>query len=111
MSSRGHGKSPGFKPGDHWVVCDVCGLEFRNSQMRKRWDNLVVCKADWELRHPQDFLKARKDRIAAQGFVRPQVEDQFATPVCTTRDATAGEALAGCAIAGFTTPSLPAGTF
>jgi hypothetical protein len=27
----------------------------------RTWDGLFVCKADWETRHPQDFVRGRKD--------------------------------------------------
>jgi hypothetical protein len=27
----------------------------------RTWDGLFVCLADWETRHPQDFVKGRKD--------------------------------------------------
>lgn len=107
----GHGKNPGYIPGDHWVVCDRCGLEYRESQMRRTWDNLIVCPKDYERRHPQDFVRAQKDQIAAQGLVRPPQDDRFITPSCTTRSAEAGEAIAGCAIAGFKPANIPDATF
>ena len=109
--SRGHSKYPGFKSGNHWVVCDVCGFDYRSSDMRKRWDGLVVCKEDFELRHPQDFVRARQDKIAAQGLVRPSPDNAFVTAVCTTRSAVVGIAVIGCAIVGYVSPTVPEGTF
>lgn len=73
----GHPKSPGYKPGRHRVICDLSGLEFYSDEMRLRWDGLLVHKSHWEPRHPQDFLRARKDRIKPLGPVRPEQEDRF----------------------------------
>lgn len=52
----------GYRPGDYYVICDECGLQYRASQTRKRWDGLRVCNKDWEPRHPQDFVRGRTDR-------------------------------------------------
>lgn len=51
-----------FVLGDSKACCDVCGFDYKLSQLRKRWDGAMVCKADWEPRHPQDFVKARPER-------------------------------------------------
>lgn len=101
----------GYIPGDHWVICDICGNEYRQSQMKKQWNGLVVCPQDYSPRHPQDFIRAKKDTIAAQGLVRPEPEDRFVTGFCTTRSSEAGEAIAGCAIVGYETPDIPTATF
>lgn len=47
--------------GDPWKICDVCGFRYRASQTKKRWDGLIVCFADHEERHPQDFVRGRVD--------------------------------------------------
>ena len=66
MSSTGkHTANPDFKSGDNWIECDVCGMDIYASDSKKRWDGLIVCPDDWEMRHPQDFVRARKDKIAA----------------------------------------------
>ncbi len=54
--------SEGWVFGDHWRICDCCGFKVRASQTRKRWDGLIVCREDWETRHPQDSVKSRVDR-------------------------------------------------
>lgn len=71
------GRNPGFKSGDHWVICDVCGFAYRQSKCKERWDGAVVCKYDWEQRHPQDFLKARDEQTAARGLVRSDPEPVY----------------------------------
>jgi len=71
------GESPGYIPGDHWAVCDVCGVEFRQSQLKETWDNKVVCKKDYESRHPQDFVRAKDESPQAKGIVRSEPADEF----------------------------------
>jgi hypothetical protein len=78
--SVGHPKNPGYKPGDHWFTCDVCGFEYRASEAKKRWDNLWVCKYDWEPRQTQDFVRGRKDKIFPDDPVRPQPNDDITSP-------------------------------
>lgn len=52
-----------YKPGDWNAICDSCGRKFKASQLKKRWDGFMVCNEDFELRHPQDFVKAKNDKI------------------------------------------------
>lgn len=86
--------------GDNWMICDLCGAKVRKSLMRERWDNLWVCPADFELRHPQDFVRAKTDKIYADN-PRPRPEDIFVeNSTCTTRSARVGIAVAGCAVTG-----------
>jgi len=62
-----HTRNPGYVPGQNWVECMRCGLDYRHSDIKREWTGLVVCKTCWEPRHPQDFVRARTDRIAAPG--------------------------------------------
>ncbi len=68
-------KKTTYKKGDWNAICDVCGFKFKASQLRKRWDGMRVCQADWEPRHPQDSLKGRPDRQSV-AWTRPEAEDQ-----------------------------------
>lgn len=86
-----------YIPGGEWAICDVCGEKHRYTEMRRRWDNLLVCAADFELRHPQDFIRARTDKIYKEN-PRPRPADVFVGPVCTTNSSTPGVAVPGCAI-------------
>jgi len=82
------------------VICDVCGFEFKSAVMRKRWDGLVVCKDDFELDHPQKYIKGRADPIPVPSdLIRFEPEDQF-IGVCTayTSQAIPGIGLPGCLI-------------
>lgn len=62
--------------GDANAICDVCGFKFKTHQLKLRWDGAWVCHNDWEPRHPQDFLRARKETNNLP-FVRPRPPDEF----------------------------------
>lgn len=62
--------------GDWKAVCDVCGRFYLASELKKRWDGVMVCSVDYELRHPQDFVRAKQD-IQAPPWTRPQNADIF----------------------------------
>lgn len=88
--------------GDWNAVCDVCGFEWKGSQLRKRWDGLMACPWDWEPRQPQDFVRAKPDRLEPP-FTRTDNAENFVPgPNCTifTRRGIAGFGVAGCAVAG-----------
>lgn len=59
-----HPRNPGWKSGDYWMECDICGFDYRRSQMRERWDGLWTCKKDWEPRHELDFLRSIADDVS-----------------------------------------------
>ena len=65
-----HGRHGPYIPGDHWVTCDRCGFTYRNSVMRQEWTGLVVCPQDFEMRHPQDFVRSVQEDTSAKGHVR-----------------------------------------
>lgn len=68
-----------YKAGDHWVICDSCGFKVRASDTRMRWDGLRVCMADWETRHPQDYVRGKRDRQSVPN-PRPEPPDNFIDP-------------------------------
>ena len=59
-----------YIPHEWNVVCDVCSRKIKSRQARKRWDGFIVCPDDYETRHPQDFVRARQDKITVP-FSRP----------------------------------------
>lgn len=63
-----------YIPGDHWMICDECGLQYRRSQMFERWDHAWVCKKDLEPRHPQESVRGRADRVNVD-YARPPTVD------------------------------------
>lgn len=77
-----------YRAGDFYRICDVCGFQYRASQTRKRWDNLMVCLADFEERHPQDFVRGRKDNQNVPE-PRPEPIDTLVGPLTTTTTAAA----------------------
>lgn len=68
-----------YVPGDFWRICDSCGFKMRASQTLKRWDGLMVCREDFEERHPQDFVRGRVDRQNVPN-PRPEPADVFIDP-------------------------------
>ena len=70
-------RSPGFQPGNMWLICDRCGFAYRRTEMKQEWTGLMVCAKDWEPRHPQDFARGVKDEIAPEGPSRPGATDVF----------------------------------
>ena len=54
-----------FKPGQWKAECDRCGRWKHSGELRLEWTGLRVC-ADtcWEARHPQEFVRGKKDEQA-----------------------------------------------
>lgn len=65
-----------YSRGNWNAICDVCGRQYKNTDLRKRWDNLWVCFQDYEERQPQDFVRGVADTQAVP-WARPQGEDTF----------------------------------
>ncbi len=71
MAKRGISLNPGYRSGSHWAVCDSCGFQFRAEDLRQTWDNHWVCSDDFEVRHPQDFLRVKAEKITVEQPIRP----------------------------------------
>lgn len=56
-------KETGYILGEWKAVCDSCGFDFLASDLKLRWDGKYVCAKDWETRHPQEFVRARPEKI------------------------------------------------
>jgi hypothetical protein len=67
---------PHYRPGEHLVVCDRCGFTLYSGEAKKTWDGLIVCPEDWEPRHPQDFVRGRKDQQSVED-ARPYPDTVF----------------------------------
>lgn len=76
-----------YKPGVWNVVCDVCGFEYKSDELRKRWDGLMVCKHDWEPRHPQDLLRVPRENPSVP-WARQEPADVFVDFSLVTEDGT-----------------------
>ena len=59
-----------YIPHEWNVVCDICSKKIKASEARQRWDGLIVCPSDFEHRHPQDYVRAKTDKITVP-FTRP----------------------------------------
>lgn len=68
-----------FKLGDRNAICYVCGFERKSSEMLLRWDGVYVCKDDWEMRHPQDFVRGVPEEQAPE-WTQPEQPPVFAGP-------------------------------
>lgn len=55
MSRIPKGKNDKYVHGTSNAICDVCGFKYKLSDLRKRWDGMLVCNEDWESRHPLDY--------------------------------------------------------
>ena len=65
-----------FASGDWSFTCDSCGQKHKASIGKLRWDGFRVCTSCFEMRHPQDFLRARIDNQAVP-WSRPKEELVF----------------------------------
>ena len=65
-----------YVSGESNLICDSCGKKIKLHEARVRWDGLVVCQVDFEERQPQDFVRARQDKITVP-LVRPRPTDLF----------------------------------
>ena len=44
------------------VICQRCGVKYKNDEVEKEWTGLLVCKRQcFETRHPQDFVRSMPD--------------------------------------------------
>ena len=76
-----------YTSGQWNLICDVCGKKIKAGEAKHRWDGFVVCPEDFEQRHPQDFVRARQDKITVS-FTRPRPVDVFTNvPYIDTGDA------------------------
>lgn len=71
-----------YVPGTYNAICDQCGVKFKASDLRVRWDGAFVCSKDWEPRHPQDYVRGRVDnqRVAIARPDEDRFEQQPVTP-------------------------------
>ncbi|MFZ2190095.1 MAG: hypothetical protein WAV48_04905 [Candidatus Magasanikiibacteriota bacterium] len=90
------------------ALCDSCGRKFKALDLKKRWDGLMVCKEDYELRHDQDFLRVQKEKITVPWSRPYPTEDIFTGHICSVagRFGMADFGEADCARADITHPSL-----
>jgi hypothetical protein len=76
MSKPPIGRADHLALGTYNAICDRCGAKFKATDLLETWDGLMVCRRDWEPRHPQDYVRARKES-AALPWVRPPSEGTY----------------------------------
>lgn len=69
-----------YKDGDYLLESDHTGRIMWRSEAVKLWNNLMVHRDEYEIRNPQDFLKARPEREPFKE-VRPRSEEFLTEPV------------------------------
>lgn len=69
-----------YKPKAWNALCDVCGFKKKSFDLRKRWDGMYCCHTCWEPRHPQDFLRARKETSNRLPWTRPDHDGADVSP-------------------------------
>ena len=67
---------PYLKRGGYNAICDGCGFQFKNTQLRRRWDGIMTCEKCFEVRHPMEFIKGTKDSFALP-WTRPLIPPKF----------------------------------
>lgn len=54
-------------PGPHVRgICQRCGFEYPLHKLRREWTGLLVCKEDYDVRHPQDYVRGVRDEQAVR---------------------------------------------
>lgn len=61
--------------GDWNAVCQVCGFEYKASELQLRWDGLRVCSMDFELRHPSDLYQGPTGTESTVPWTSPEPTD------------------------------------
>lgn len=78
---------PGSK-GGFWRIDDRTGFRARARDTRQEWDGTIVDKTDFAERHPQDFVRGRRDKQSVPK-PRPEPPDTMIGPAETTLAASA----------------------
>lgn len=65
-----------LKKGCWNVICHRCGGKFKSDKIFLEWDNLLVCRDCFEVRHPQDFTQGYIDKQTVP-FSSPEMPDKF----------------------------------
>ena len=65
-----------YLSGEFNLTCDRCSKKIKAHQAKHEWTGFIVCGDCYETRHPQDFVRARQDKISVP-FTRPRQVDVF----------------------------------
>ena len=76
-----------YRPGDHYVICDICGFKKYASECRMTWNNLYVCSDScWEPKHPNLTPPRPRKEMQKVAVNRPERTDVFITDKITADD-------------------------
>ena len=90
-----------FKSGSWNITCDRCSKKTKADEIKKEWTGFLVCPVCFEHRQPQDFVKARVDKITVP-FQRPRPPDVFINSCSAWGiNSVADVGGADCAVVGF----------
>lgn len=95
------GKADYYTPGTWNTICFQCGFKRKASDMRRHWQGYYVCPEHWEMRQPQDFVRAIPD-VQTPPWEQLRPAYTFVNS-CTlnTMSAVPGQAEPGCMIPGY----------
>jgi len=68
------------------VQCDRTGFEVESNKVTREWTGLIVLKTDADERHPQEFVRGKRDRQRVKD-PRPEPADSFVNLFNTTLSA------------------------
>jgi len=88
--------TPRYDNGDWIADCDICGRKYKASALSERWDGLMCCDDDWEIRQPQDFVRGVPDTQIAP-WLRPEPPDYF-IPIAFTAPAANFNVTSNCSL-------------
>lgn len=66
MTSPVNGRADYLKLGTHNMQCAMCARKFKADELHKNWKGFWVCSADFEPRHPQDFVRGVVEKPAGE---------------------------------------------
>ena len=59
-----------YVKGDWNAICDICGFQFKASDLKENWKGQKVCDKDFEGQHPQMFVRPKIEKITTP-WARP----------------------------------------
>lgn len=65
-----------YLSGEFNLTCDRCSKKIKAHQAKHEWTGFIVCGDCYEVRHPQDFVRAKQDKISVP-FIRPIPTEVF----------------------------------
>jgi hypothetical protein len=104
--------SSDYVKGDWNAVCDICGFDFKASELKENWKKQRVCVKDFEGKHPQMFVRSKEEKISTDWARVPSSSEVFTTadyigPIVTTITFSALRRATVDATAGNCTLTLP----